>query len=356
MSSQQPLGEQKFATIAHCALFYIYHYGEIWSNNRLADEVKNIMNSKTGPGNISWYKVNIKKGSIKIEDYVDTSVEKMGKKIEKPKPEPVQPASTDMVPIPNELLASPESLMRPPSSSQIQTLAMEFYRTRTEKSFSAMYERLKPGMTYHAMSVLKDQSLASDVVNVAFTKIWQKIEQYNPYWCFSTWAYKIVRNESMQLVRREKQFSTLEDANGVDKTDSMRFVEYSNQTSEDHIYNPDYFADEEEDFNKTVYEKVLKQISDLPKTYKEIMVDRELNDMKYKDIAEKYKININSVKTRIKRARMQIIDNNPEYAKIVERRNRSRKNEKAANKKEELSIFDQARLKIEASGDLLDII
>lgn len=356
MSSQQSLGEQTFPTIAHCALFYIYHYGEVWTNNRLADEVKLIMNSKTGPGNISWYKVNLKKGSIKFEDFVDTSIERMGKKPEKPaRPEPVQqPISQDEVPLPQELLVSPDSLIRPPSNSQIQTLAMNFYKSRTEKDFRLMYNRMKPGMTYHAMSILKDQVLTDDVVNVAFTKIWLKIEQYNPFWCFSTWAYRIVRNEAMQMVRREKQYSTLEDKNGVDKTDAARFTEFTNQTEQVNVYNPEYFLDEEEDFSKTVYDKVLKQISDLPKTYKDIMVDRELEGMKYKDIAEKYKININSVKTRIKRARMQIIDNNEEYARIVERRNRSRKHEKF--QKEELDIFEQARLKIEAAASLDDII
>jgi uncharacterized protein YjcR len=77
--------------------------------------------------------------------------------------------------------------------------------------------------------------------------------------------------------------------------------------------------------HQAVYEKVLKEINGLSKFYKEIMIDRELNGMKYKQIAEKYNININSVKTRIKRARMQIIDNNPEYFKLVQSRNKNAK-------------------------------
>jgi len=57
---------------------------------------------------------------------------------------------------------------------------------------------MKPGMIYHAMNILKDEDSAEDVVSMAFTKIWTKIDQYNPYWNFSTWSYRIVRNEAIQ--------------------------------------------------------------------------------------------------------------------------------------------------------------
>jgi RNA polymerase sigma-70 factor (ECF subfamily) len=56
----------------------------------------------------------------------------------------------------------------------------------------------------------------------------------------------------------------------------------------------------------SVYESVLDEIRDLPEIYREIMVDREINGMKYKDIAEKYGIKKRSIATRIRRARARI--------------------------------------------------
>jgi hypothetical protein len=112
-------------------------------------------------------------------------------------------------------------------------------------------------------------------------------------------------------------------------SDNMQYNEYSliNRGADEELISvdPNWNLDESEDMHQAVYEKVLKEINGLSKFYKEIMIDRELNGMKYKQIAEKYNININSVKTRIKRARMQIIDNNPEYFKLVQSRNKNAK-------------------------------
>jgi DNA-directed RNA polymerase specialized sigma24 family protein len=51
---------------------------------------------------------------------------------------------------------------------------------------------------------------------------------------------------------------------------------------------------------------VLSEIRELPDLYRDIMIDREINNMKYKDIAEKYGIKKRSIATRIRRARNKI--------------------------------------------------
>jgi RNA polymerase sigma factor (sigma-70 family) len=71
---------------------------------------------------------------------------------------------------------------------------------------------------------------------------------------------------------------------------------------EDPVYS---FLFEEKSID-SVYESVLEEIRDLPEIYREIMVDREINGMKYKDIAEKYGIKKRSIATRIRRARARI--------------------------------------------------
>lgn len=50
----------------------------------------------------------------------------------------------------------------------------------------------------------------------------------------------------------------------------------------------------------------MDEIRDLPELYRDIMIDREINHMKYKDIAEKYGIKKRSIATRIRRARGKI--------------------------------------------------
>ena len=55
-----------------------------------------------------------------------------------------------------------------------------------------------------------------------------------------------------------------------------------------------------------MYATAIEEIRSLPSLYRDIMIDREINGMKYKDIAEKYGIKKRSIATRIRRARNKI--------------------------------------------------
>src|SRR3989304_832669 len=190
----------------------------------------------------------------------------------------------------------------------VQELALEFIETRNESSFNALYKRLKPGMVYHATNILKDSAAAEDVVSEAFAKMWRKIDQYNPYWNFSTWAYKIVYNESMQYLRKAKTVSMDSSyTNYSDMAQHNEFMLLNNGLDEsDSMENPNWFFDEVEYTKMVLFEMVMKEINNLPQLYKDIMVDREIHKMKYQDISDKYDIEINTVKTRINRARTKI--------------------------------------------------
>ena len=183
---------------------------------------------------------------------------------------------------------------------------MEFVEKRSEASFAALYNRLKPGLMYHAVNIVKDDSAAEDVLSEAFTKMWRKIHQYKSYYKFSTWAYRIVHNECMQYLRK-KGNNTVSLSMGYESTmtDDVNFVEPT-ITNEHLIVDPEWTVDSTQDMHEMVYDLVLAEIENLPKNYKNIMIDRELNGMKYEDIGVKYGIKLNSVKTRIRRARTMI--------------------------------------------------
>jgi RNA polymerase sigma-70 factor (ECF subfamily) len=140
------------------------------------------------------------------------------------------------------------------------------------------------------------------------SKIWQKIEQYNDErGNFSTWCYNIARNETLLLMKEEKKYyarTSLE----------MEFFSSNNELGD---MGGSYNMEEDQSnsfFNETskfeeIYESVINEIEGLPDLYKNIMIDREINNMKYKDIAEKYDLKKRSVATRIRRARNKITKN-----------------------------------------------
>lgn len=186
----------------------------------------------------------------------------------------------------------------------IQRLAENFIGTKSERDFQLLFERLKPGLTNHCFTILKDMELAQDSFLNTMSKIWQKIEQYDvERGNFSTWCYNIARNESLLLLKSRKKFVSTDD-------ESIETLYNSQTISNGDFY--DLFDDPSLTFingqNKIdeLYESIIQEIRELPDLYKDIMIDREINGMKYKDIADKYDIKKRSIATRIRRARNRI--------------------------------------------------
>lgn len=185
----------------------------------------------------------------------------------------------------------------------IQVLADRFIESRDERSFKTLYERVRPGILNHCYGVLKDMELAEDAFLNAMAKVWQKIDQYDKSrGNFSTWCYNISRNESLLILKTRKKYVHL----------SSEDLDYSSSKNEER--NPSYTIDEDplwkfaNDIESIddIYENAIEEIRSLPAIYKDIMIDREINGMKYKDIADKYGIKRRSIATRIRRARNKI--------------------------------------------------
>lgn len=187
----------------------------------------------------------------------------------------------------------------------IQRLAEDFILFRNDKSFKFLFERLRPGVLNHCFLILKDQNLAEDSFLNTMAKIWLKIDQYNgERGNFSTWCYNIARNESLLLMKSRKRYYSHSDTE----------LEYFSSKNTIGDIGGEYLMEDDPSyafFNEgsnldDVYESVLDEIRDLPELYRDIMIDREINNMKYKDIAEKYGIKKRSIATRIRRARGKI--------------------------------------------------
>jgi RNA polymerase sigma-70 factor (ECF subfamily) len=185
----------------------------------------------------------------------------------------------------------------------IQVLAENFIQGKDDTSFKFLFDRLKPGVLNHCFTILNDMELAEDAFLNCMAKVWQKIDQYDvEKGNFSTWCYNIAKNESLLLQKSRKRLvnkTTEEIELDSTKIDSDSMV-YS--VEDDPIWS---FLSGGSDIDE-VYEQVVDEIRELPVLYRDIMIDREINGMKYKDIADKYGIKKRSIATRIRRARTKI--------------------------------------------------
>lgn len=187
----------------------------------------------------------------------------------------------------------------------IQKIAEDFITVKNDKNFKVLFERLRPGILNHCFLIVKEQELAEDAFINTMSKIWIKIDQYNnERGNFSTWCYNIARNESLLLMKSRKRYHNHTDA----ELEYLSSKNESNEIGGQYVLEEDplyAFYKEESTFDE-FYESVLDEIRDLPELYRDIMIDREINNMKYKDIAEKYGIKKRSIATRIRRARSKI--------------------------------------------------
>jgi RNA polymerase sigma-70 factor (ECF subfamily) len=184
----------------------------------------------------------------------------------------------------------------------LQDLALALMKEKSELNLKKLYNRIKPGLIHYATGILKDKESAEDVVSEAFVKIWNRMDQYDPYWNFSTWAYRIVYHESLLFMRKSNQ-KKLVSFDDITPTQIRTYVDKTESLV------PDSEVLEAEMNVHQLIEAIHTEIHNLPDDYRDIMIDREIKHKQYKEIEETHDTRKNNVKTKIRRARMLIKKN-----------------------------------------------
>jgi RNA polymerase sigma-70 factor (ECF subfamily) len=169
--------------------------------------------------------------------------------------------------------------------------------------------RVQPGLRNYIRKMVKNGDVAEDLLSNVLVKLWTKIDQYNPEWQITTWLYKIAFNESLAYIKERNQKSSLDNLRefGVQVSDNGSIADVTSLLHEYHQKTEEDFIEEDNEI-MTQYGNALQAISDLKPMYKEIMEDRLLKNMKYEDIAQKHKVNLQTVKNRIRRGKMLIAE------------------------------------------------
>lgn len=190
-------------------------------------------------------------------------------------------------------------------------LGHEFYTKRTEKTYKALYEKVRPGLKSYVWKILKDEEAVEDVLANTLLKLWTKIDQYKPEYQITTWLYRIAFNESLGYIReRNKKYSlnAMEEF-GIEVNSTRTLNENLSMLLEDADTmrtESDFWEEENELMDK--YNTALRCISDLKPMYRDILEDRLIAKMKYEDIAEKHNVPLQTVKNRIRRGKTLVVD------------------------------------------------
>ena len=157
-------------------------------------------------------------------------------------------------------------------------------------AFEEIY-KISSGYVYTIiLKVVGNKEDAEEVTQDVFISVYKNLKRFGFRSSFKTWLYRIAVNRAINMFNKRKK----------ERPRKVLFDE-----------NIDYAREENDtktDIDKKHDEKVLEAIlEELPPDQKACLVLKEIEGMKYEEIAQTLNINLNTVRSRLKRAREKLI-------------------------------------------------
>lgn len=156
------------------------------------------------------------------------------------------------------------------------------------QAFSSLAARYTGQLRLYIQSICPNPTDAEDICQESLRKAYQRIGSFNPEYLFRTWLFSIARNTSIDHIRRRSTFSTVK----LGEADEPVVEGHETESSpEDHM------------IDDQSYDLFIRSIAALPDRYRRIAELRLLHDLSYQDIADETGLPLNTVRTRIRRAK-----------------------------------------------------
>ena len=158
-------------------------------------------------------------------------------------------------------------------------------------SFEELMKKYNKKIYNFVIRMVRNDEVAIELTQDFFIKIFSVLHKYNFQYKFSTWAYRICYNLVIDHIRKNQVY--VDSLNG-DNISQKRLVESKNYISEDGFDNL------EKDELKTY---LWKTVDLIPMKYRELILMRYLQELKYDEIAEISGLPVGTVKNRIFKAK-----------------------------------------------------
>lgn len=172
---------------------------------------------------------------------------------------------------------------------------IEGCKRQDSRAQESLYEHFSGKMYALCCRYVPSKMEAEDVLVVAFTKLFERINQYKGEGSFEGWMRKIIVNESLTYLRRNKNM-------------------YLETEIEEAERSPDYAALQ----NNLEAEDLLRLVGQLPTGYRMVFNLYAIDGYSHKEIAEQLEISENTSKSQLSRARVLLKKKLTELEKEVE--------------------------------------
>ena len=176
--------------------------------------------------------------------------------------------------------------------TELVKMAME----QDQGAFIVLYTRYHTGVRNHIAKYIAQKEDIEDITLESFQKAFSQIASYNPEYKFSTWLYRIARNTAFDHISRKDR-----------EKNNLPTTSISEQLSEVNDIPAAFHNPEEDIIKQQEYDKWLENIEQLKDDYRTVARMNLIDNFGYKEIAEAMNIPINTVKTKIRRAKAQLL-------------------------------------------------
>jgi RNA polymerase sigma-70 factor (ECF subfamily) len=201
------------------------------------------------------------------------------------------------------------------SSKATEPVSEELQLVRAAKAgnleaFEQLVKRYDRNVFRIAQHITQNHEDAEDVVQDAFLKAFQNLENFQEQSKFYTWLVRIAVNEALMKLRRRRTGKTVSlDQDIETEEDSMP------REVADWAPNPEQLYDQSE-----LHDILQKTIQGLPASFRTVFVLRDVEGLSTEETAEALDLSIPAVKSRLLRARLQLRERLAKYFRNRDKR------------------------------------
>ncbi|MBQ7812385.1 MAG: sigma-70 family RNA polymerase sigma factor [Bacteroidales bacterium] len=167
---------------------------------------------------------------------------------------------------------------------------------QNQVAFIVLYTRYNAGVKSHISRYVAQKEDVEDICLESFQKAFSQIATYNPEYKFSTWLYRIARNTAFDhLSRHDREKNNMPTTSINEDIAELKELPAT-------MHNP-----EEDIINQQEYDKWLNNIEKLKDDYRVVAKMNLIDNFGYKEIADALEMPLNTVKTKIRRAKALLL-------------------------------------------------
>ena len=173
------------------------------------------------------------------------------------------------------------------------------------EAFSELVKRYDRNVFRIAQHITHNEEDAQDVVQDAFLKAYQNLEQFQGNSKFYTWLVRIAVNEALMKLRRRRSDKTVSIDEDVETDEGSMPREVA-----------DWSPNPEQLYGQSELSDILKKtIQGLPPGFRTVFVLRDVEGLSTEETAEMLGLSVPAVKSRLLRARLQLRERLARYFK-----------------------------------------